>query len=59
MAGFPLGLDNIHRYPDGAPFMACCRHFYSCETCEDVGLVSYMGPAGVPHTIVCPKCREE
>lgn len=27
-----------------------------CETCEGVGLVAWTGPAGVPHTVPCPKC---
>lgn len=28
-----------------------------CETCEGVGLVEQMGPAGVPHVIRCPSCE--
>lgn len=28
-----------------------------CSTCEGVGLVSKDGPAGVPHTVPCPKCQ--
>lgn len=28
-----------------------------CPTCEGVGLVSKDGPAGIPHTVPCPKCQ--
>lgn len=29
----------------------------TCPTCEGVGLVAVDGPAGVPHTVPCPRCE--